>query len=950
MNYRKLAMVLAVIALVSIIFSCGGDAKFIFAGMGKASDPVPFMTNARTGVLPSGIRYYILENTYPEDRAYLTLAVNAGSVLETDEERGLAHFVEHMAFNGTARFGKSELIDYLRSLGMRYGPEVNAYTSFDETVYGIEVPVETGPGGRKIIPDRALAVIDDWSYGIKFDPEDVENEKLIILEEYRSRLGARERISREIYPVLFRGSPYAERLPIGIPQVIEKATAGQLEEFYKKWYQPENMAIIIVGDFDAAYLEGILAEHFPVHPGRTAGGDFKRPLYDLREPETGNFETLILTDSELTRSRIDLYWKLKPEVKRQDLSYCRESIINALAEMMLYLRFEEETEKSETPYVGAGAGMANYGYSSRYYMLVAQAKTGSTIASLRELFLAKESLLRHGFTRGEIKIAKASLLSYFEQLVEEKDNQPSEDYVNSFTRHFLEGETVSDFEWELKALQKFLPGITRREINRAIMDYFSDDDLTVIITAPEDEEYSLPTRDEIQTLAAEIRKTKIAAPVRGKGDEALLSKAPVPGKIVSEYTDSETRAIRIRLDNGVEVILKETKNKNSEVSFYAQARGGTFSFPLETDVSVSMAAEMLNVSGLGSWSRSELTRMLLDKQVSMAFWANSHIRGFQGSAAVKDIKTLFEMIYLGFTQPRLDPEAIKAMLDQRRSSMAYQENDPNTVFDREIYKTISTNPRSHSMELADLDKANIDEAYAFILACSNPGDYTFVFAGNIDLPVFRSMLETYLASIPASVPFNEWPDVDPQRPRMAEKEIFKGREERSTVYMCWFNLLPYSEEKSLAATALSEYLEIQLNDVIRETLGGVYSISSWVSHSIFPKAELRGGVYFVCDPKRSMELDAAVREEFNKIAKGNIETGVFEKAIEALIKGHEQSIQGNFYIAQSYANSVVIYNSPLSRLDKRPALYRSLNPQDIQRTAADLLGGSFIKLFLYPEV
>ena len=944
----RFALLFSVLAILFLLASCVGGAKAISAsGLGKASDPVPFMLNARTGTLPSGLRYYLLENALPEGRAYLTLAVNAGSVLETEEERGLAHFVEHMAFNGTSRFARSELINYLRSLGMRFGPEVNAYTSFDETVYGIEVPVETGPDGRKTIPDMALAVIDDWTANITFDPADVDSERLVILEEYRSRLGAGERVSRELYPVLFRGSRYAERLPIGLPEVIENAPVERLVGYYKKWYRPENMAVIIVGDFDSAFLERELAGHFPDHWGKAEA--FNRPRYDLSEPKKGSFEALVITDSELTRSRVDLYWKLKPEVRRMDLAYYRDGVIDYLASTMLSLRFGEETAKSQTPYVYAGAAKIKYGYSSRFYILVAQAKTGATEASLKEMLLAKESLSRYGFTQNETDIAKASLVSTLEQLVAEKDRQPSDSYVSAFTQHFLTAETVPDLEWELDAIKKLLPGITLKEINSRVKGYFSDDDLRIVITAPDSEKESLPSVPEIRTMVAEARKARISPPVSEKVRDELLDRAPRPGSVVSETVDGETGAIRWMLDNGAEVILKETKNRNSEVSLYALARGGTMSAPDEFAVSSFLAAEMLNASGLGQYSRPELAKILLDKQVSLSFSADNYLRGFQGSASAKDLKALFEMLHISFTQPRLEGDAIEAMLDQRRSALTYQENDPNAYFSREIIRTIYGNPRFHPLVLADLDKANRDEAMNFILRCLNPADYTFVFTGNLDIPLLRSLAETYLASIPRSPPFNEWEDVDPLRPPGAAREIFKGREERSTVYMAWFRPEAYSEEKSAAVSVLDEYLDIQLTDEIRQNLGGVYSTSSWVSLSPIPHGELSGGVYFVCDPKRVEELASAVKGEFQKIADGNIDSAVLEKAVEALIMDYGESIQSNYYIAQSYANSAVIYRSPLSRLDKRPALFRAVSPADIQRIAGSLLAGSSARLTLYPE-
>jgi zinc protease len=593
--------------------------------------------------------------------------------------------------------------------------------------------------------------------------------------------------------------------------------------------------------------------------------------------------------------------------------------------------------------------MANYGHSSRFYVLVALAKTGSVRASLKDLLLVKESLSRYGFTQDETDRAKSSLLSYMEQVVSEKDFQESDFYVDSFTRHFLKGETVPDLEWELDAVTKLLPGISLKEINSAVKNYFSDDDLTAIISAPEAERSSLPDNNEIKAIAAEVRRAKIEAPKRELIKGELLDAVPEKGIIVSETVDNETGAVRLLLGNGAEVILKETKNKNSEISFYAQARGGTLSASDKMAVSAELSSEMINVSGLGPYSRTDLTKLLLDKQVGFTFWTQKYLRGFQGSAAVKDIKVLFEMLYHSFTRPRIDSEAVSVMLEQLRSRMEFEENDPNRAFSREISRTVSANPRFHPLELRDLDKADTDEALEFIEACLNPADYTFIFTGSIDLSEIRSLAQTYLASIPGSISFNEWSLMEPQRPSSTEKEIHKGKEERSTVYMSWYSPASYSEEKAAAVSVLSEYLDIQLTEEIREALGGVYSISSWVSLSPIPRGELSGGAYFSCDPKRADELLSAVKEEFRKIAAGNIDANVLEKSAKALIKSHETSIQSNLYLAQSYANSAVIYQSPLSRLDKRPALYRSVTSRDIQYMAADLVGGNLVRLILLPE-
>ena len=944
----KLKTLLVIFIIVSVFASCAGGRRITFSGLGRDTDPIPFMERARMGTLPSGMRYYLLENAQPAGRVFLTLAVNAGSVLEEEHERGLAHFVEHMAFRGTKRFPGQELVDFLRSLGMRFGPEINAWVSFDETVYGIEVPTEIGPDGRRIIPYRALMIIDDWSRNITFDPQDVEDERLVIIEEYRFLLGARNRINRQMLPVILRDSPYAERMPIGLLEVIENATPEQLRAFYERWYRPENMAVIIVGDFDAEHLHASLAEHFPAPP---SDEPFTRPQFNLSEPERDNLITLVLTDDELTQSRIDLYWKRQSEPRRNDLASYRASIIDNLAHTMLALRFQEAEAQADAPFVWAGAGMANFGFSSRYYILAAQPKTSSITPTLRELLLTQESLTRYGFLQEELEMAKAFLVSRMEQVVSEVGRRHSETYIRAFTRHFIRGNAVPEPAWELHAINNLLPGISIQEINQVVRSYFADNDLTVFISAPEAEMNSLPTDAEIRAIIAETRVASIARPVFNRPPDEFLSYIPQPGHIVSENLDSETGAIRILLSNGAEVILKETNNRNNEIVFFAQARGGTLSASAETAISARLAAEMLNVSGLGPFSLTELTRMLSGKQVAMSFWTQNHLRGFQGSSTVQDVTTLFEMLYLAFTQPRLDPEAVNIMLAQHRSRLVFQENDPNTVFNQEITRTTFGNSRFHPIRLQDLESANIDDAMAFINRSLNPADYVFVFTGNLNLPMLRPLLETYLASIPRTTAFfNEWADISPQRPPAnVAREIRRGREERSTVYLGWFIPHPHSEEENSIVAGLNEYLRIALNDRIREDLGGVYAISSWVSLTPFHRGELSGGVFFNCDPERVEELSAAVVQEIRKVAEGIIDETVLANAIEALVQSHEQSIQSNLHIAQSYANSARIFDSPLSRLDRRPVLVRTVTAADIQRAAATLLRGSHVRLFLFPE-
>jgi zinc protease len=933
-----------------VLIGCTGMAKpgvETYGGSGKDSDPVPFMETVRTGTLSSGLRYFILENARPENRAYLTLAVDAGSVLEEDDEQGLAHFVEHMAFNGTARFPESELIGYLRSLGMRFGPEVNAYTTYDETVFGIEVPVETGPGGEKRIPDTALAVLDDWTRAITFDPKDVDDERLVIMEEYRAYLGAMERLRKQILPFVFQGSPYADRSPIGLPEVIEGAPASRLENFYKKWYRADNMALILVGDFDGVALEASLESHFSVEKPKTP---LNRPKYDLPRPKKGNLQTLILTDPELTLTQVNLYYKRSPKVPGSDLASYREAIIDNLIDRMLGLRFSEAALNPESPYVNAGSGSARFGYSSRYYVLMALPKTGQAEASFRELLREKESLTRYGFTAGELAIAKNALLSDLEREVSEKDRQESGRYVSALTGYFLQGGTLPGSEWELETVRKLLPGISGDDVFATVKDYFSPGELKFFIIGPEVEKDSLPGEDRIRQLVKESAKMKIDPPRSTEVEAKLIDEPPLPGRITAESVDPETGALLWELDNGARVILKETKNRNNEIAFYAMARGGITSASEEDLISASLAAELIQVSGLGPYSRPELMKKLADKQVSLSFGTNSYYRSFQGSAAGGDLATLFEMIHLHFTDPRIDPKAAGVMLDQYRTELARRDEDPETVFSDEITRiTTGGSPWFKPLELADLAGVDTEKSLAFTRRSLNPADYTFVFVGNLDLEALRRYIETWLASIPRGEAWNGWRNLNITRPGKTERSVYKGKEEQSAVYMIWYDKVPYSEEAAAAASVLSEYLDIRMTEEIREELGSVYSISVPASINPVPEGELSLGVYFVCDPRRATELAAAVSALLAQTAAGPIRQDTFAKSVEAMKKEWESSVQSNAYIARSYANSSVLLGLPLSRLDKRPAYYGGVKAEELQKLCARLLPKGPATIVLYPE-
>jgi zinc protease len=759
--------------------------------------------------------------------------------------------------------------------------------------------------------------------------------------------GAWDRIRQEWLPVLFRGSPYAERMPIGKIEIIEEAPASRLEGFYKKWYRADNMALVFAGDFDGAALEASLKDHFLIEK---PGIPTTQPLYDLPPPKRG-IETLVLTDPELTSTNILLYFKRSPEAIRGDLLYFRNEIIDALIDSMLSLRFSDEIFKLETPYLYAGGGTSRHAATSRFYTMSAQAKTGSAEQSLEALLRMKESMRRYGFDDSELAIAKQSMVSNLENLVLEKDRHESENYVNMLVSWYLEGGSFAGLEWQLDAVRQLLPHINAKDINTIIKDYFASRDVKVFIFAPDAEKASLPGERRIRQMVSQSRRMRIPPPTTTMVEEGLLSGIPTRGAVITESVDEETGAILWDLSNGARVILKSTQNKNDEIIMQALARGGISSAAPEDDISASLATEMIQVSGLGPWSRPELTRKLAGKQVSFAQSVSTYNRSFQGSSTSGDLKTFFEILYLSFTDPRIDPEAVEAMMDRYASSLALRTEDPNAVFSDEIVRTVTGgHPRFKPMELSDLPWADIGKAMAFIDKALNPADYTFVFVGNLEATVMREYIETYLASIPpGEIPrWNSWTDLNVARPGKVEKNVYKGMEEQSTVLMAWFSETPFSEELSIAAQVLSEYLEIKMTDEIREKLGGVYSISSGVSFTPMPRGEFSMQVYFACDPKRVEELSGAVMDQLRFTA-NSIDRDIFNKAVEALKKEYEVSMQSNTYIARSYTNSSVIMNTPLSRLNRRPHYFDAVTPADIQGICARLLQNGPAQVVLLPE-
>lgn len=937
----------AALAAFFVISSCSTPTTGKGTPGFDATAKVPLASDIRTGVLPNGLRYFIRQNAKPEGRAFLQLYVDAGSVLEQEKERGVAHFVEHMAFNGTEHFPKNSLVEYLRSLGMQFGADINAYTSFDETVYGINVPTQADTqGAEKGLPDQALAVLNDWTQALSFDPKEVDSERSVVYEEYRLGLGAQDRIRRVLLPSILKGSIYAERLPIGLPEVIKTATPDTLRNFYKTWYRPDNMALVIVGDFDAAKVEQSLASRFTAPAPTTP---LVRPRPELPPPTRGARTVTVATDPELSYGIVRLFYKRAPKAIPADLGTYRESLILNLINRMLDQRFQDATNLPETPYADAGSGEDRYGRTSRFYVLSAVPKPESTRATLEALLKEKESILRFGFTPSEIDRAKKGILSDLTSFANEADRRSSEDLAQEVGAYYLRNIPAPDPAWELRTITDLLPGIDQKTLAAATADLFSPDDLTVTIIANDKEASTLPDEATVKTMVAAAAKMKLEPPKDESVDAGLISVEPQPGAVTTESSDQVTGTVTWQLSNGAKVILKPTKNQNDQIILTSLALGGKSDVPVADAVSADLATDLVSASGLGPFSATELSKKLAGKQAALDFTTGYYARSFSGSSTVGDFQTLMELLYLYFTEPRIDETAVKAYLDNTRTGLLRKEDNPDSVFSETASWTLTgKDPRFEPLTAERLSLLNLDTARKFLRAELNPGDFTFVLAGNVDPQTARPLVERYLASIPGKRTGATWTDPGFRRPDSADVIVRKGAEAKAKAFIARYTPSPYSLENETLADLLQEYLSIRYLDELREKRGDVYNVSVTVSQMRMPWEELYLGIDFATGPEKLDDAEKAAEAELVSLRDQGPDPEVLKKAKETLKKRFQTSLEDNQFIASSLRNLDVL-GLPLSRYLELPQLYDKLGAEDLKGAAARFLKAGTIKVTLLPQ-
>jgi zinc protease len=941
----KILVLIALILSLACVISAQQQTVKNLDGAALLKQPVPVDPQITMGQFKNGLRYYIRTTKKPEKRAELRLVVKAGSVLEDDDQLGLAHFVEHMAFNGTKNFPKHELLRFIESLGMRFGAHLNAYTSFDETVYMLTVPTDK-PGTL----EKSFQVLEDWSRNISFDPVEVDKERGVVLEEWRGSRGAGMRTTEKLFPVIFKGSRYANRLPIGKPEIIQHSKLERIKQYYTDWYRPDLMAVIAVGDFDKAAVEKLVNTHFGSMP--PASNPKPRETFDL--PDRADTGFSINTDKETTTTSIEID-TLLPARPEGSIGKYRQKTVDRLFAGMLNARFSEIAQKPDAPFVFGFSGRGNFlARTKEIAFLNALVKEGNVESAMRVLLTEAERVARFGFTETELARQKASVLRNYERLALEKDNVMAAAKAAEYVRNFLVGETLPSAEDEYALHQRFVPEITLAEINQLAREWFplSPKNRLVVLTAPEKAGLAIPDEAKLAAIVKEPPPSDLKAYVDTVGTAVLLEALPSPGKITKAATDEKTGLTTWELANGVKVVLKPTNFRADEIVFRATSPGGTSLVPDADYIPASTASQVINSGGIAKFSAIDLGKMMAGKVASASAFIGELEEGLNGGSSRKDIETMFQLIYLRFTQPRADANAFAAQAAQARTFMTNQSVVPEFAFFEALNTArFGNHPRRRMNTAATVDQWNLDKSLAFYKdRFADASDFTFFFVGSFDEAMMKPLVERYLGALPSLKRKESWKDVGVTRPAgVIEKRVEKGIEPKSRAAIVFSGPFVWNQEQRVAIRAMSEILGNRLLEVIREELGGTYSISASPGFYKYPKPEYSISINFGSSPERTEDLIKRVFEEIEKFkASGPTEKQLNDEK-EALIREFETNSKQNGYLLNQiqlrYFNGEDVAGVWLV-----PDFYKKLDAAAVQAAAKQYLDTkNFVKVTLFPE-
>ena len=908
--------------------------------------PLPTDPNVRIGKLDNGLTYYIRHNELPENRADFYIAQKVGSILEEDNQRGLAHFLEHMCFNGTTHFPGKGIINWLESIGVRFGQNLNAYTSVDETVYNIsDVPVI-----RDGIIDSCLLILHDWANDLTLDPKEIDNERGVIHEEWRSGQGAMMRMYEKTFPIMYAGSKYGHRLPIGTIEVIDNFPHQALRDYYEKWYRPDQQGIIVVGDVDVDKVEAKIKEMFsPIEmPANPAPREYN-PVPDNKEPIV-----TIAKDKEQPQTMIYIWHKhpATPNEAKGNMGYLLQNYLFSMVESMLNARLNELTQSAEPPFIAAGAEDTDFllAKTTKAFAGIAITKDDGIESGFAALLREMERARKFGFTESEYNRAKADYLRHLESAYNERNKVKNDAYVQEYVRHFIDNEPIPGIETEYALMNQIAPNIPLEAINNVLPQLIKDENIVINVFGPDKEGMSYPTEQQLLDVLKKVKAEELTAYVDKVSDEPLMKESPAAGKVVKEENGPFGSTVWT-LSNGVRVVLKPTDFKADQIMMRAFSPGGTSLFGTKEPLQLKMLNEVAGVGGLGNFSNVDLEKVLAGKKASVSAFVNGLSEGLSGSCSPKDMETLMQLVYLSFTAPRMDQDAFTSFKNRAKANLANQEANPMTALSDSIQFALYGNHPLAMRVKADMidnvDYKRIMDMYADRF--KEAGDFTFLFVGNINLEEAKPMIETYLGGLPTIKRTENFADVNMNFRKGEYKNVFNKElgTPMATVIVVAHGNCDYSLKSDILMKCLSRTLDMVYLEEVREKEGGTYGVQTVGQLTRYPKDEALLQVVFNTDPTKREMLMGIIMGELQRVAKEGPKEEHLAKVKEAMVKQYAESIKENSYWL-GVLNNYYWYNEDMD--SKFVELVNSITVKDVQKFAKQLFDqGNLIEVCMTDE-
>jgi zinc protease len=894
-----------------LLVTAAASAQDLSASLGL--DPV-----IRTGTLPNGLQFFIRRNDLPENRALLRLAVKAGSIDEADDQRGLAHLLEHMAFNGSTHFEPGELVSYLESIGSRFGPDVNAYTSFDETVYMLDVPTD-----RDGVVVRGLEALSDFAGGVTLDPAEIDRERGVVIEEWRGRQGAGSRMQAAQMEAIFGESRYVDRLPIGLPELLKTVPAQRVRDFYEEFYRPDRMAVIAVGDFEPTDMETLIRTHFGALRSRPP---VARTVYPV--PPHPDTRVVVVSDREAQGSSVNIIRKRPAEALHTVGEYQRSSM-RRLVQDMVNARFAEISRRPDAPFVRASSGGGRIGRDVESISVSARVNDGGIEKGLEALAQEIARFGQHGFGDAELDRAKRDMLATYERAYNERDKTQSGSLASELQRHFLVGEAAPGIDAELDLLRRFMPAVTVAEVNALAREFIGEDNRVIVASSPEKEGIAVATQ---AGLLDALRAGSTAAVSAWRDDTVgreLMAEPPPPGAVRARREIPEIGVTVLTLSNGVEVWLKPTGFQNDQVTFRAYARGGaSLASPAEF-LDASLSTSLVGVAGVGGFSPTDLGKVMAGRIARASPFVDNYTHGISGGGTPGDLEAALQLVYLFFTAPNEDAAAFDLMKSRLAATLANRDQSPGAVFGERVRSLATMDHYSvRAMRSDDLDRINADRMRAFYAErFKNAADFTFFFVGAFTVEEITPLLTAYLASLPSTGKAeSSGVDMGLRFPEAVVREtVRKGQEPRSQTAIMFFADTGLDELEMHRLRAATSVLQMRLREVLREELGGTYSVGVRYSDTSPQPGYGTTSVQFGSAPENAERLMNVVMEELDRLRREGPSDTELQVVKETELRGIERSILQNGYWLNSLQAMHLLGRDPLSilrRAERAEALSR----------------------------